>query len=116
MAGVYGNDNLAFMPNSQFVTVDGSADLSDTLPTDTYAVTLYSTTDVWWNFTERGKDTPAAAAPAAEKTYGDSKFLPAGIMLDVAVPESHDAALIKVAYIQASAGGTLYITPRNDTN
>lgn len=116
MAGVYGNENLSYPIRCQYMTVDSSADLSAELGSDTIAVTLYSTTDTWWNFTEVGKDTPAAAAPGAEETVVRSIFLPSGVMVDYPVPESTDAAKIKIAFIQASAGGTLYITERNDVN
>lgn len=116
MRGAYGNQNLAFPTRSQYVTVDGSADESAALGSDTIAVSLYSTTDTWWNYTDKGADTPIAAKPGAEKTVVNSIFLPAGIMVDYPCPLGTDENPIKISCIQDSASGTLTIIERNDVN
>lgn len=114
MRGAYGNPNLAFVSGSQYVTVDSSADVSAALPAGTTAVSLYSTVDVWVNFTDRGADTPAAAAAGAEKTKVTSFLIPAGVVIDLPCPEGSDEKPVKVAYVRDSADGTMQIWSRKD--
>lgn len=117
MAGLFGNSNLVLVGKTQFCTVDSTSDLSAELTGGTQAVTLYTTSACWVNFTAIGEDTPAAAIPGAEKTPGDSFYLPASILMDVAVPPNTDGKRVKVAYKEdtGGSGGVLYITERRDT-
>lgn len=111
MPGTYGNDNLARVVSSQYLSVDGSSD-TITLPVGTQAVTLKATAAMWVTIGQPGED-PTAAAPGAEKTVVARTFyLGADSEIDVPVPMSTDAELVKIAAIQDSAGGTLYVYHR----
>jgi hypothetical protein len=108
MSGVYGNPNLAYVQGCQYLTFDGTSDLTAALLPVTQAVTLYATADCWVQIAPA----PVAAAPGGEKTRVHSFFLPANTFVDVAVPYSDEAHPQIVAAIQATAGGNLYIYER----
>lgn len=111
MSGVYGNENLAFVSGGQFLTIDGTSDTVE-IPAGVDAVDLYSTTDCWVVIGEPGA-TPTAVVPSAEKTTGASFFLPSVVEKSgVPVPRGSAASRPKIAAIQSTAGGTLYITYR----
>lgn len=109
MSGTYGNENLMFIRNCSFITVDGTSD-SITLDRNTKAVSLYAIADCW---VEVGKG-PVAVAPTEKAQSGGSFFVPAGWGPDIPVPAGTDSQPIKVAAIQDSAGGNLYIYERQD--
>lgn len=108
--GPYGLGTIAYAAKSQYLTVDGTSD-NVTLPGKTRAVTLLATSACWINIGEPGA-TPTAAAPGAEKTVISGFYLPADLPTDVVVPEGTDEKPVKIAAIQATAGGTLYVTYR----
>ena len=110
MSGVYGNDSLAFVGGSQFLTIDGTSD-SIVCPTDTQAVSLYSDVPCWVEFSQPGK-TPTVAAPSAEKVGINGFFLPASVLADYPIPQGTDANQTSVCAIQAAGAGTLYVTFR----
>ena len=109
MSGYYGNSNLALVSGSQFLTVDGTSD-TVTLPQGTNAVGFFATAACWVMIGNPG-ETPVAAAPGAEKTVVTKEFY---VPAQTFVPEQQisgatDERPIKVAAIQASAGGRLYV-------
>lgn len=100
----YGNDNLLQKNQGQFLTVDGTSD-TVTLNKNTYAVELYAAQNCWvtWG------TAPTAVKPGAEKTTGDSFYLPASTTRIYPVPYGTDTAPIKLAAIQDSASGSLFV-------
>ena len=111
MSGVNGNENLAWMRGTQFLTIDGTSDAVE-LPTNVQAVDLYSDVVCWIQVSDPGK-TPTVAAPSGEKVEIAGFFLPADIIYSIPVPEATDAAAVKIVAIQASGAGTLYINYRS---
>jgi len=107
--GSYGNDNLMFVSRCSFITTDGTSDAGLTLSKDTKAVTFYALADAWAQVAA----VPVAAA-TTEKVWGDSIFLPAGVMVDYPVPAGTDAVPMKVALIQDSASANCYVYERKD--
>ena len=107
--GSYGNDNLMFVSRCSFITTDGTSDAGLTLHKDTKAVTFYSTADAWVLIAA-----VPVAVPATEKVWSDSTFLPAGVMVDYPVPAGTDLKPMKVAAIQDSAAGNVYVYERKD--
>jgi hypothetical protein len=113
MPGTYGNDQLYRPDFSAYIDYAGASE-NVTLPVGTIAVTLYATTKCWIAIGDPG-ETPVAAAPGAEKTFVKSIFpLNADVFIDVPVPPSTDGALVKIAVIQSSSGGTLDIITRKE--
>lgn len=113
MPGAYNNPNLYHAAATQYLTVDGTSD-TVTLGVGTRAVSLFATSACWVRIGIKG-ETPTAAAPGAEKTRVDRLiYLPAESVIDYPVPVGDEAGKVKIAAIQATAGGTLYITERND--
>jgi len=106
--GVYGNENLLFIRKCQYVTCGAASDQSATFDANTEAVTLYADADCWC----RIGTNPTAAAPGAEKTEVEAFFIPASAFLDVALPRATDSAPLRLAAIQDSAGGNVYIYER----
>jgi hypothetical protein len=109
MSGAYGNENLMFIRNCSFITVDGTSQ-TITLNKDTKAVSLYAIADCW---VEIGK-VPVAAVPAELAQSNGTFFVPAGWGPDIPVPAGTDVGPIKLAAIQATAGGNLYVYERQD--
>jgi hypothetical protein len=109
MSGFYGNDNLALVSGCQFLTVDGTSD-TVTLPPGTNAVGFFATSACWVMIGDPGL-TPVAAAPGAEKTVvSKTFFVPAETFVaEQQISGDTDEKPIKVAAIQATAGGTLYV-------
>jgi hypothetical protein len=109
MSGVYGNYNLLYVRDNQYIDYAAASEQSVGLDWNTEAVSLYSDQDCWVAIGTN----PTAAAPGAEKTKAGSFFLPATLQKDVAVPKGTDAAPILVAVIQDSAAGVLHIQERS---
>jgi len=112
MSQVAGNDNLAYAKGSQFLTVDGTSDTL-TIPAGVYAVDLYAAAACWVTVGAPGA-TPTAAA-GSEKTTTTSFYLPATLEKTIAIPIGDDTNQVKIAAIQDSAGGNLYVTYREFT-
>jgi hypothetical protein len=107
--GTYGNDNLMFSGPCSFIVADGTSDAGLTLDKDCKAITVYALTDCW---VAVGQDPTAVAA--TEKVWSDSSFVPTNGLFDIPVPAGSDSQPIKVAVIQDSAGGNVYIYQRKD--
>ena len=105
------NENLAYGRNFQSLTIDGDSD-TVTLPAGLQAVTLVSDTALYFVVGEPG-GTPTASSPSAEKTVTDGQYLPADIPMDFAIPVGSENSKVKIAAVQASAGGTLYVNYRS---
>lgn len=109
----YGNDNLMFIRDCQFITTDGTSDPGVTLDKDTTSIMLYATADAWINI---GKGTPVAAVPSEKTASNGSFFIPTlgNRFIVVAVPVGTDANPVKVAAIQATGAGNVYIYQRKE--
>lgn len=113
MSGAHGNDNLFYATATQYLTVDGTSD-NVTVGVGTKAVSLFATAACWVKIGTPG-ETPVAAAPGAEKTRSQRTiYLPAETSKDIPIPVGAADAPVKIAAIQATATGTLYIEERND--
>lgn len=107
--GSYGNDNLMFIRKSSFITSDGTSDPGLTLDPDTKALSIYASAACWIQVAA-----VPVAVPATEKVWSDSIFVPAGWGPDIPVPAGSDKVPMKVAVIQDSAAGNIYIYQRKD--
>lgn len=108
--GTFGNDNLMHISRCSFITTDGTSDPGLTLHKDTKAISVYATAAAWVLV---GPGTPVAV-PATEKVWSDSLFIPATGWIDVPVPAGTDLKPMKVAAIQNSGAGNVYIYERKD--
>ena len=113
MPGTYNNDNLYMVGSSAFFDY-ATASESIELAVGTIAVTLAATTKCWIKVGDPG-ESPTAAKPSAEKTWVQRTVpLNAGSEIDIAVPESTDAAPVKIAVSADAAAGVLDITARRE--
>ncbi len=113
MPGSQGNYNLYQAFSSAFIDYSSSSE-EVTLPVGTLAVTLSASTRCWVIIGDPGK-TPTAAAPSGEKVFLARTFaINVADTIDLPVPHSTDAALVKVAVIRATADGVLDVIARKE--
>lgn len=113
MPGSQGNYNLYQAFASAFIDYTNASE-EVTLPVGTLAVTLSASTRCWVTIGDPGK-TPTAAAPSAEKVFRARTFaIDASDSIDLPVPQSTDASLVKVAVIRATADGVLDVIARKE--
>lgn len=113
MAGQSGNSNLLFIRRNHFVTFDGTSKQTIAVDAKCRAVSLYATAACWVAF---GTDPTAAAVNQQTAAAANTFFVPATTWLDIALPvDGTVAAPIKIAAIQSSGGGNLYVYERSET-
>ena len=86
---------------TQNLAIGSSSETSDTFSEDTLVITIFATSDC---FIELGNE-------EVEATTG-SHFLSSGKYFDLAINDRANFKFTHLAVLQASAGGTLYISER----
>lgn len=108
----YGNSNLLFVNGGQFISYGGTSEVTAALSPLTIAVEVVATTDCWVLVGGAGETTPVAVKPGAESTRGASFPLRAGVEKVFPIPIS--TAGVKIAVIQDTSAGVLYVTERRE--
>ena len=111
MSGVLGNANLARVAGFQYLTVDGTSDTVE-IPAGVQFVDLIAANDCYV-VPGRPGETPTAVVPSGEKTDADGFYLPGGVVYSIAVNLGTAEKPIKIAAIQVSTGGALYVNYRS---
>lgn len=104
----YGNDNVSFITNYQYISYSSTSEQGAALDADTRVVDLSASTDAYVCIGTN----PTAAAPSGEKVKTKSFKLLAGVGKTVAVPAGSDSAPIKIAVICSASDGTLEVVER----